>query len=359
MLPIKVPNFGINYSSTFTTDSTNDFRPAATGITKNEAIKELKDEYVEEYDMLRGFSVRNKFFLDNISHPNYQLLDIKENMEDTTWYTHQKEKSFVNLHKVLSYDGTYTMQKDVLIPYELFFFMDKYDTKNRNKLHWSNSGGFVHDKSLKKAISKGISETIENDQKMLWWFNGTNLIKLIGIELLHRISLSDVVENASTYLIDRPQKIGSFVCMTIIQTKTFPYVSMGFAADYDLYRSINHSIMESIHYYRGANWYALQGYSKQHYLLKNLDIIKKIKNSVICKKNISLISKKLDLKQITKDGDFLFGVINTSNNEYTVRVVNLKLQQVVSNIFVPFVHSSLATKENNELRQKYHGSPFE
>jgi len=353
MKPIKVPDFGINYSVTYKDANTNSFRPAATAEKIKDAISGLKNEYIEENDMLNPTCD-----YDDTGKKKILFLPV-EKSKDSLWYINQRKKLFSLMYKIKSYNGNFYEKAMVLVPSDLIYFKKEINLGKKEEIHWSTSGGVAHDKLLSKAIAKGISEVIENDQKMRWWFGRKKLLKLKNILLHQKIMKSNIVKDSSTYLVDGFNKTGAFVCISIVKTLDFPNVSIGCSADYNLKRAAQHSVMEALNYYRGTNWYALKDSKvKYHYLKKNKDITELLDNSTILQEDINYIPNLLNKEQIMDNNDFYFKILSNDNG-YTVKVFNVEAQPLISTKYVPFIDEKLYTHKNIELRKKYNGSPFE
>lgn len=354
MLPLRVPKFGIDYSETYTMDQTLSFRPAATDIDSTRAKKSVRNEFWEESGMLNPMIKRNKL----VQTQEHRLLAVGENVTDTLWYERQAFTGFTMMHPVKNYLGFFSKDVNVQVPADLVYFKNLVNTKNIEEIHWSNSNGYAYDTDIFKAVAKGISEVYENDQKMKWWFGNKSIIRILDVQLHRDIMLSPTVEGVDSFLINDPKKDGSYVCMTIIRTKRFPKVSVGFAANYILRRALDHSVLEAIQYHRGTNWYVLQGINEDRYLKKNGDILRKIANSCIGGKRMTEFSPEADTTLLPSRYEF-FTIIRKIGNGTVVKVVCLELQPLVSNVYVPFISSDFATAENIDLRNRYQGTPFE
>ena len=101
-------------------------------------------------------------------------------------------------------------------------------------------------------------------------------------ELVEQIN----VDSIHIFEILEAHAVDYHVIMVALSTNTYPYLSVGFGANREIRLAINHAILESVHTYRGENWYALTQWRFDSTTFIK-DFWNKVDNSIIKKKLIS------------------------------------------------------------------------
>lgn len=247
--------------------------------------------------------------------------------------------------------------------FDISLYIDEIDLSNIKQIHWSTSGGFANSKIKDVAIAKGISELVENHFKMYWWFNKTK-IYLINNKILKnndaffKLNTQSIVCNVNLYLLEVPEKVGSYVTMCVLETREYPYLSLGFGTNNIFDKAITHAIYEAIHYYRGANWYRLIGEDEKQYIVKNNDVLYLIKDTLTKQLFEKEEFPKISSKIITDRFEFFAKIIHSSELGITTKVFSTGLQPIINSKYVPFFYQDLNTKDNIKKREKYNGVPF-
>lgn len=350
---IEVPEFGITTFKTIKDINSMNFRPSVTSLNISDSILGMEKEKKEQEDMLKSYQlVKNK----NDKNHLYKVIPA-EKMHDTNWY-YGSQIPGVEFYKVRNYKGDLNKKDSIILPKDIVLFKDQFNLENKSELHWATSGGFATDYSVDVAVSKGLSELVENHFKMFWWFNESPIYKLeTKNKALNILKNQNIVKSVNVYLLGLPEKIGSFVLMSILETKQYPFVSVGFAAHKVLKSAITHSLYEAVHYYRGVNWYKMMG-DNEDYIKKNneiLTLIKKTMSDVFLESNIS---KKLCSSLITKNYQFFSKILSFGSKMVTVKTFSPDLQPLVNSEYVPFFFSELVNKKNVKKRLHYKGVPF-
>lgn len=356
---IEVPEFGIKYFKTIKDGDSLDFRPSATTLEFSDSLKAMNEEKVEQNEMIDCVRYIKPIQANNLYSPKIIPAEITQ---DTQWYEsdQQPKTKFV---KVKNYDGQLDFDQQILLPIDVSLYIDEIDLSNNQKIHWATSGGFANSKIKDMAIAKGISELVENHFKMYWWFNKTK-IYLINNKILKnndaffKLNAQSTVCNVSLYLLEIPEKVGSYVAMCVLETKKYPYLSLGFGTNNMFDKAITHAIYEAIHYYRGTNWYRLIGEDEKQYIAKNKDMSYLIKDTLTKrlfeKEEFSNISSNI----ITDRFTFFAKVIHSSELGITTKVFSTELQPIINSKYVPFFYQDFNTKDNVKRREKYNGVPF-
>lgn len=355
---IEVPDFGIKKFKTVKNFTSMEFRPSATSLELDKAIIAMRKERSEQEDMINS---KNHV---NIVCQSDKLIAPKikpaEAISDTMWFQGSQNPR-TTFFAVKDYSGNIDYQNKILLPIDISLYSETFDLYDKKSLHWATSGGFANDTSQNIAIAKGMSELIENHLKMYWWFNATPLY-LINVDekniLLNVLNNQLLVQKTRLFLLDLPSKVGSYVAMCVLETKSFPYVSIGFGAHHNLNASVNHAICESVHYYRGANWYKLMGESEKIYTSKNKEILSLINKTANSKLNSFLDFDEINIDSITRKFSFFAKTIYSNAIGTTTKVFSTDLQPLVNSVYVPFFDNKLVRNKNINKRQKYKGVPF-
>ena len=319
----------------------------------------MNEEKTEQNEMINCLRYIKPVQVNNLYSPKIIPAEITQ---DTQWYESDQQPK-TNFFKVKNYNGQLDFTQQILLPIDISLYINEIDLSNTKKIHWATSGGFANSKLKDVAIAKGISELVENHFKMYWWFNKTK-IYLINNKILKnnnaffKLNTQSIVCKASLYLLEIPEKVGSYVAMCVLETKEYPYLSLGFGTNNIFDRAITHAIYEAIHYYRGTNWYRLIGEDEKQYITKNEDILCLIGETL----NKHLFEKeefpKIPSNIITDRFSFFAKVIHSSKMGITTKVFSTELQPIVNSKYVPFFYQDLKTTDNIKRREKYNGVPF-
>lgn len=350
---VEVPGFGITKFRTIKDINSLSFRPSVTSLDISNSIRGMKKEKKEQEDMLKSYQlVKGK-------NDKKRLKKIipAEKVQDTSWY-YENQIPGVEFYKVKDYNGDLNIRDSVVFPKDIVLFKNQFNLENKSELHWSTSGGFATDYNTDIAISKGISELIENHLKMFWWFNETRIYRIkIKNKALNILKHQDIVRSVNTYLLAIPEEVGSFVSMCILETDRYPFVSIGFAAHKSLDGSVTHSVCEAVHYYRGVNWYKMVG-DDEDYTNKNDRVLKLVEKTVSDTFLEDKICTEIKPSLITQNRRFFSKILSYDQDLVTVKTFSPDLQPLINSEYVPFFFPELISKENVKKRLYYKGVPF-
>lgn len=356
---IEVPKFGIEYFKTIKDFDSLNFRPSATSLKVAKAVEAMNEEKIEQSTMISCLKNVKTTQSDRIYSPKIVPAEITK---DTKWYEGKQQPKTI-FYKVKSYNGKLNFNNPILLPVDVSLYFDEIEFDDYEKIHWATSGGFACSKKENVAIAKGISELIENHFKMYWWFNKTD-IYLISKKVLRtnlafvKLVNQAIINDVDLYLLKIPEIVGSYISMCILKTSSFPYISVGFAANSVFKDAITHAIYEAIHYYRGSNWYRFIGDNEEQYIKKNKDIVSLVKETT----NKSLIEREyfsdISPSIITKKFTFFAKVIHSDSSFVTTKAYSMDLQPLINSNYVPFFYPDIFNQDNVRKRNKYNGGPF-
>ncbi|MBZ5985383.1 YcaO-like family protein [Leuconostoc gelidum subsp. gasicomitatum] len=336
---MRVPNFGIEGFVTFKEKNNMSFRPSATHTTDNIAYSNALSELLEERDMTNYVPIEMRGEVNSDFYRNLEIIG------DTNWYN--LEKQYVELKNVSDPSDV------VLFPKELVLFKSNYDLHEKKQLHWSSSEGYSHDINKITALNKGKSEIIEHHTKMFWWFGRSKIIEKIRVKssVFDKLKKQKIIKSVRVFEILESNQFSYSTIMAVLETTTFPFLSVGFGTNTDEKNAMNHALLEAIHTFRGENWYNLSQVMIPHGFSK--DFWNRVDNSLL---NVRINSE--ERKSNSLQPTFYYLTVGNSPKGFTTRVYSPELQPLISNQFVPFYFPELCTIKNVALREKYRGTPF-
>lgn len=336
---MRVPNFGIEGFVTFKEKRNLSFRPSATDSIEEKAYQKAMSELLEQRDMINYVPEEIK---DEGKKEFYRNIEV---IGDTSWY--KLEKRYIELRNIN--DPT----DFKMFPKDLVLYNPSYDLQNKHQLHWSSSEGYAHDVDKLIALNKGKSEIIEHHTKMFWWFGQSKILEKFPLKcsMLTRLREQKIVKSVRVFEIMESNQFSHSTIMAVLETSSFPFLSVGFGTNIDENSATNHALLEAVHTFRGENWYNLsQPIFPNDFSADFWNRVKK-----------SLVSNQIQQeKEITNqlNPTFYYLVINNNLKGFTTRVYSPELQPLISNQFVPFYFEELRTTENIKLREKFLGTPF-
>lgn len=332
---LEVPNFGIEKFTTVKDVDSLEFRPSSTSLDLKYSITEMYKEKLEQDTMIKSKSLVE--YIDSANKYKKIVVRPVEKVKDTDWFDSEKPQTLFS--PINSYKGDISIGEKIALPVDISLYSDEIDFNNRNELHWSTSGGFACDSDKRTAISKGMSELVENHLKMLWWFNETPIYLLNAEDNVAFSNLQgqSIVKKVRVFLLSLPEEIGSCVVMCVLETESFPFVSVGFGAHITINKAITHAVLESIHYFRGSNWYKMLGEDPSIYTRKNQDVLSLIKSTT--KYTVSKYSNKvINFNTLTNNYTFLGKILLETPQLTVAKIFSPDLQPIVNSEYVPFFY---------------------
>lgn len=354
-----LPNFGINYGYTVKSPYSTSFRPACTKEEINDAYDGMLCEFFEEKHMLSY--ERNHSIItceDHYSMPIFSFFNEPcEKMLDTSWYD-LKCTTFVKAYCAENILNMEESKKEsfVLVPEEAAVFHDFWDVSDRKSIHWSNSNGYAHSNSIRRALIKATSEIVENHVKMKWWFSECNIYLIDNGNVLRKY-VDDKDIFVGSFLIDNFSLYNSYVCMTVICLKKSNRIYMGFGCNVSVNKSWEHSWNEAINSFRGVSWYELTHYDYKYDNELYEDVVAKLNRTYTGTVTMDSLGN-FNEEAVFNKHSFYYIPVNNDGIGYTLRVISSEFQPLVSNQFVPFYLAGFNSEYSKRLRKKYRGVPF-
>lgn len=340
----NVSEFGIAGFYTYHFTEGSSFRPCATRINKDDAIRATKIEF-DEMELISTRSFPSVLF-NGISLGNFKLpihlhpfMWQKRTLQDVKWYN----------HKNVEYIPFYNYKNGFLkyIPKELSVYYEKQEGVG---LTFSPQEGYSYDQDIERAKLKAAMELIEKDVVTLWWHRETSSKTL----LIDDIAENDCVyiknqllrENIELTILNIENDLGVYVVVCILKQNDYPSITYGSAAHFNINDAVKHAIFEAISCIAGLRYEFI--HFKQIYttfVYPNF-----IMNNPIT--NLSDYEEILSLETVINKYDLFYSYVNTKKG-YLVKAYCYELQSTLYCETVPLTKRFFKANTSDVVIKEY------